>query len=385
MTKKCSCKAGKTDPKCSACGAKSDVNLDSFHKLNPEAAPKMKTAEHLKISAQASLGQRFMSGAGNALLPAAMVAAPAALLAGATADRGEGVGDTLRTALGTGALALGAGTAHNMLMQKQKGPSPLAHAYQRGMGSTIRTVANQGRENMGLPTVKMPRPPKVASVDSFKIANPYEDPHHAYGQYDREPRDDGTSALNKALLLGAGTLGAAGLHSSLMNARGKILGGGLINAYQKGLGGGIRTTANKLRGHVGMEPVAQPPPAIIGHMQDNAAAAKAYVEDLLENADKHIAAATALGGTAMAANKFHAERMRGTSPASKAYQRFVGEPGEKLVNKGFSGLGRAADWVVKKTAPKQTPAAEAAPPGEAKAASMIYEAGVDAALATYAL
>jgi hypothetical protein len=357
-----------------------------------------KTTELFKIAAGPGLGllggmdpatkQRLMSGLQNSVLPAAAVALPSAVIAGATADRGEGVGDALRTGLGTGAMMLGGGLAHNMMMG---GKSPLSHSYQRGIGSDIRNIANKGREAMGTPTVKMPRPPKVASVESFKIANPYEDPYAAYGQYGREPRDEGTSALNKALLLGAGTLGAAGLHSSLMNARGKIMGGGLINAYQKGLGGGIRTTANTLRGHVGMDPVAQPPPAIIGHAQDAAAAAKAHVQEAMANAKDYAKPAMAVAGAAATAKGTHDKFMAGKGRGSQAYQRFVGKPLESAANKAVEGAGRAADWVVRKTAPKKKePPAEkttTTPPKseDTKVGSMIYDAGVAAALATDAL
>jgi len=284
MTKKCTCKNGETDPKCPAC-SKGKINLDSFHKLNPEAKPRK--------------------------------------------DHGP--------------------------MSKEK----------------------------------------TAKVEQFKIANPY-GPDPYYGQYGHDHRDEPSSGLNTALMLGAGTLGAAGLHSSLMNARGKIRGGGLINAYQKGIGGGIRRSANTLRGHLDMAPVAQPPHPILGHAMDAVEAAKARAGEFATDAAKYTTPVMAAGGTAMTAKALHDKWMAAPGKGGDMYRRFVGNPVAAAGGRVADSAGRAADWAARKMAPKPkaaTPEAETyvnvkkqpKPPDETKVGSMIYQAGSEAALAAYAL
>lgn len=415
MTKQCTCKDGKKDPKCPSCAK--DINLDSFHKLNPEAKPHHKTAERFKLAARPGLGliggmdpatkERLMGHLQGALIPAAATAIPAAMLAGATADKGEGLGDAAKAGLMAGGSMLAANTAHNMMMT---GKSPLSHSYQRGIGSDFRNIANKGRELMGAEPVKMPRPPpaKVASADHFKLG--YHDPYGRplppeaayYGQYGQDPNDQGLSGFDKALLLGGGTALAGGLHHTLMGARGNIRGDGLINAYQKGIGGKIREGGNVLRGAVGMEPVAQPPHPIVGHAQDLVQGAVEGAKNLYTQGKKIAPAVAGVVGTAATGKAIHDKLMKEQTNAGELYRR-VGTPLESAANKAVDVGQRAAGWVAKKTAPKPkaeapiseemkkkvapkiTKAADRPKPvtPTVKKSSLIYQAGADAALATY--
>ncbi len=239
-------------------------------------------------------------------------------------------------------------------------------------------------------------------ADRFKIANPYEH----YGQYGHDRRDD-DSGSNTALMLGAGALGAGALHHGLMNTRGKLLGGGLINAYQNGVGGQIRGTANKLRGAVGMAPVAQPDAPIVG-------LAKEMVNKVPKSVDEIKAAVKPVmqvGGVAKALHGLHNQAMSSEAPGMNAYRAVIGQPLEKGVAAAKKGVGQAADWAVKKTAPKPRPEVTPSEPtpsvspdlqekmrqSESKAkaqprvrrtikkSSVVYEAGSEAAFATYAL
>jgi hypothetical protein len=171
MTKECTCKNGKKNPKCSAC-AEGDVNLDSFHRLNPEADPRKKTAEQFKIAAKAKAPapkpvglwgsmdpktKERVLGAGKAALTSAVVpGAVAALGAGLTADPGQGWEDAAKAGLVAGTVGGLAGAGHHMGMT---GKSELAHSYQRGIGGDIRNMGNWGREQMGQPLLKHPNTP----------------------------------------------------------------------------------------------------------------------------------------------------------------------------------------------------------------------------------
>ena len=239
-------------------------------------------------------------------------------------------------------------------------------------------------------------------TDRFKIANPYEN----YGQYGHDRRDD-DSGVNTGLLMGAGALGAAGLHHGLMNSRGKLLGGGFVNAYQNGIGGQIRGTANNIRGAVGVAPVAPPDAPIVG-------LAKELVNKVPRTADDLKAAVKPVmqvGGALGAAHQLHNQAMSSEVPGAAAYRHFIGNPAEKGVAAAKKGVGQAADWVAKKTAPKPRPNVAPSEPatsvspdlqekvrkGEAKTnaqprvrrtikkSSVIYEAGSEAAFAAYDL
>jgi len=160
MAKKCTCSDNKKDPRCPVC-SKSDVNLDSFHRLNPEAKPK--TAEHFKLAAPGLWGglqqgtkSRIMDAGKAALTSAVVPAAGAALAAGLSADPGQGWGDAARAGLVGGALGGAAGAAHHMGMT---GSSDAAHSYQRGVGGDIRNMGNWGREQMGADLLAHPNTP----------------------------------------------------------------------------------------------------------------------------------------------------------------------------------------------------------------------------------
>lgn len=243
-------------------------------------------------------------------------------------------------------------------------------------------------------------------ADRFKIANPYEH----YGQYGHDHRED-DSGTNTALMLGAGALGAGALHHGLMNTRGKLLGGGFVNAYQNGVGGQIRGAANKLRGAVGMDPVAQPDAPIVG-------LAKEMVNKVPKNVEEIKAAVKPVmqvGGAVKALHGLHNQAMSSEAPGMNAYRAVIGQPLEKGVAAAKKGVGQAADWAVKKTAPKPRPEVTPSEPtpsvspdlqekmrqSESKAklkaqvqprirrtikkSSVIYEAGSEAAFATYDL
>jgi hypothetical protein len=160
MMKKCTCKNGKTDPKCPAC-SKGDVNLDSFHKLNPEAKPK--TAGQFKLAAPGlwgGLSAATKSGimdAGKAGLKSAVIpGAVAALGAGLAANPGEGLADAAKAGLAGGVIGATAGAGHHLGMT---GKSDLAHSYQRGVGGDIRNTGNWGREQLNRPLLAHPNTP----------------------------------------------------------------------------------------------------------------------------------------------------------------------------------------------------------------------------------
>ncbi len=250
MTKECTCSKGKKNPSCPSCSKKTDF-LRDFHQLNPEAKPAEKTAApapgFFSQMLTPKVKQRLATGATNALVPAAAVALPAALAAGATADKGEGVGDALKAGLVAGGGTLAAGLGHHMMMT---GKSPLAKSYQQGIGTDFRNLANKGRAAVGLPTVGLPK----AAADNTKTANPaVEGPYSHYGQYGLEPKEDRDSGLNTALALGGTALGAGLLHHGLMGSTGRFAQG-----YQNNLGRAIRDAANKARSRVGLDTVAQP-------------------------------------------------------------------------------------------------------------------------------
>ena len=138
---KCTCKGGKTTPGCPVC-SKKDINLDSFHKLNPEATPK--TAEQFKIAlalphnlAQRA-GQIGMAGLRSAL-PGAMVGAA---VGGLTADEGQGLSGALSGAAKGGLVTGGIGAAHHGMMTGVSNP---AQGYQK-MWATPKEKFNAGTE-----------------------------------------------------------------------------------------------------------------------------------------------------------------------------------------------------------------------------------------------
>ena len=270
---------------------------------------------------------------------------------------------------------------------------------------------------------KMPRRlAKVASVEQFKLA--YGDPHgypDQYGQYGHDHQDDGSGALNTALMLGGGAALAGGLHHGLMNTRGNILGGGLVNAYQKGIGGSIRGMANDARQGMGVAPVAMPPHPLVGHAQD-------LLQMLYDNKKKVMGGigTAALGG--VKAWDFHNNQMGADTNAGKMY-RSVAEPVMAGAGKAVAAGQNAAKWVGEKAKPviakgraavdklkgppKAAPEPSVSPETQEKVrsaegphttvrkqpkpaatpkaavtefkkkSSMIYQGGADAALATY--
>lgn len=419
MTKQCTCKNGKKDSKCPSCSK--DINLDSFHKLNPDAKPHRKTAGQFKIAFPWSKPPLSVVGGmhpktkalllkslQNAVVPGLAVGLPAALIAAVNADKGDTADAALKAGLGMGGLAAGASVGHNMLMGAK---SPLSSAY-KPMGSKINDLAER------------------SGLDRFKIA--YHDPYGrplppeaaSYGQYGQDPNDQGLSAFDKALLLGGGTAVAGGLHHAMMNARGNILGGGAINAYQKGIGGSIRGGANKLREMAGMEQVAPPPHPIIGHAQDLARGAVEGAKGLYRAGKVVVPAAMAAGGIGLTANAYHEKMMKDPTRGGEIYRNTVGPTLAGAKEKAVDVGHRAMDWVADKTAPKIKGPEGArstkdfkrimgvqggAPPTKSpeevagrikpkinkpnservyqgprvKKSSLIYQAGADAALATY--
>jgi len=326
--------------------------------------------------------QRAVSSVQNAILPAAAVAIPTALLSAAGHSMSDDTADTLKNvALASGGM-LAMHAAHGMLMGDKK--TPIAQAYQRGIGSDIRHIANQGRKQMGMNQIKMPRPPaaKVASVAQFKLA--YGDPYgrmppgaEYYGQYGHDNRDDGSSALNTALMLGGGAALAGGLHHTLMNTRGKLMGGGLVNAYQKGVGGSIRGAANDLRQGMGVDPVAMPPHPVVGHAQDLA-------KLLYDNKKKILGG---LGTAAVLGTKAvegHKNLMGADTNAGQMY-RGVAEPvmagAGKVVEKGKQVAGQVGG-AAKKVVEKGRKAVEWAKgsPGEPSAPEPSVSPGVEGKL-----
>lgn len=395
MKEKCICKGGKTNNKCPMHGSK--VNLDSFHKLNPEARPK--TAAQFKIA----MDPRLAAGLGLArqsLVPAAAMALPAAALAGATADKGEGVGDAVKGGLMAGAGTLGAAMGHNYLMGANKG-------YRSGVGGQIQDVVNKGRQFVG---GKLGIPKMAADKFKIKLAAP--DPAY-YGQYGQDD-DSGTSGINKALLLGGGAALAGGAHHMAMNSRSD-----LARKYQTSLGGGIRDAANSARERFGIPTVAQPPHPIIGKIQDAMGGIGENLGRGVETAKKVAPVAMEGAGAAMGAKALHDKYMQEGSNGSEMYKNLLGRhletAGSKLKDMG----GQAASWIAKKTAPapaaptggpmpsaEQTfhpsslneaamvhPSISGAKPGLGaslrsklpfmKRGSMIYDAGAEAAYAAY--
>ena len=363
------------------------------------------TTERFKISTGSSpLGwianmdpatkARLIESAKGALIPGLAVGGAGALLAGATADEGEGLGDAVSTGLKAGAGTIAAGIADSMLMG---GKTPLSHRYQRGIGSDFRNIANKGREAMGLPTVNMPNPPKVASADKFKIAD-YADPygrlpsHGHYGQYGEDDPNRGTSMLNTALLLGAGGLGAAGLQHYLMNAYGPN-----ARAYQLGLGKSVRDVGNKIRGGLGVPAVAQPAHPAIRRVQD----AMTYAKEMASAAPGMInelsKPAAAIAGAGAMGYGLHQKGMEGygnpevaKSPAQELYQATLGgalRKGGDVALRGASSGAKAvasASKKVKGVAERGAQFFKKKAPTTAKAA-MLYEAGQDAACDLYAV
>jgi hypothetical protein len=345
MTKKCTCEDGKKDPKCPSCSK--DINLDSFHKLNPEAKPHRKTAEQFKIAMPWSkpplnvIGgmhpktkDLLLKSLQNAVVPGIAAGIPAALIAGINADKGDTADAALKAGLGFGGLAAAGSVGHNMLMGTK---SPLSSAY-KPMGKKINDVA----ERTGLDRLKI----------SFH--DPYGRPPEAayYGQYGQDPNDQGLSGFDKALLLGGGTALAGGLHHTLMNARGNLMGGGAVNAYQKGIGGSIRGGANKLREMAGMEQVAQPPHPIVGHMQDMAHGAVEGAKGMYAAGKAVAPAALGLAGAGVTANAYHEKLMNDPTNAGEIYRNTVGPTIAKAKENVVNAGGRAMNWVADATGPK---------------------------------
>ncbi len=170
MMKKCTCKNGKTDPKCPAC-SKKDINLDSFHKLNPEAKPK--TAEQFKLAAPGLWGglaagtkSRILEAGKAGLKSAVVPGTVAALGAGLAAEPGQGMADAARAGLAAGTLGAAAGAGHHLGMT---GTGALAQKYQQTVGGDIRNMGNWGREQLGNPALPHPGgvAPKVARFYEF--------------------------------------------------------------------------------------------------------------------------------------------------------------------------------------------------------------------------
>jgi len=347
MTKQCACKHEKKDSKCPACSK--NVNLDSFHRLNPEAKPSGKTAEQFKLAFPWSkpplsvLGGMnpktkalLLKSLQNAAVPALAVGLPSALIAGINADKGDTASSALTAGLGMGGLAAGAHVGHNMLMGTK---SPLSKAY-KPMGSKINDLASAA----GLDRFK------IAYVDAYGRPLPPEAAY--YGQYGQDPNDKGLSAFDKALLLGGGTALAGGLHHTLMNTRGNIRGTGLVNAYQKGIGGSIRGGANQLREMAGMEQVAQPDHPLLGHAKDLASGAVEGAKGLYGAGKAMAPAAMGLAGAGLTANAFHEKMMKEQTRGGEIYRNTVGPTIAGAKEKVVGAGERAMDWVADKTAPK---------------------------------
>lgn len=128
MKTKCICKDGKTDPNCPACNS-GKINLDSFHKLNPEADPHKKMAAQFKLAFPSNIlgkaagglqtGMGALKSGWAGLSPemrgnltqmgkaAVVPAAAGALAGGLTADPGQGMEGALKGGLMGGALGAG--------------------------------------------------------------------------------------------------------------------------------------------------------------------------------------------------------------------------------------------------------------------------------------
>ena len=160
MMKKCCCKDGKMDSSCPV-HKEEKINLDSFHKLNPEAKPK--TAEQFKLAApglwgglSAATKSRVLEAGKAGLKSAVIPGAVAALGAGLTADPGQGMADAAKAGLAAGTLGAAAGAGHHLGMT---GTTDLAHSYQRGVGGDIRNMGNWGREQLNQPLLAHPNTP----------------------------------------------------------------------------------------------------------------------------------------------------------------------------------------------------------------------------------
>jgi hypothetical protein len=112
------------------------INLDSFHKLNPEAKPK--TAEQFKLAFVVSPGWTQAMNVGKAGLRSA---APGALVGGAlgylSAPEGHGMEGLGRGALTGGLLAGAGGATHHGLMT---GAGDLSKAYQTNVGKPLQAA-----------------------------------------------------------------------------------------------------------------------------------------------------------------------------------------------------------------------------------------------------
>lgn len=104
-------------------------------------------------------------------------------------------------------------------------------------------------------------------LDSHHKLNPGSEPVKkamqkvAYGRYGEDHDDHSIMPdLTTLALLGGGSALA---HSALMNSRGQF-----ARAYQNNLGNAIREQANKVRGSMGMSPVAMPPGRLRGSLMD---------------------------------------------------------------------------------------------------------------------
>jgi len=140
MTKECTCKNGKKNPKCPSC-SKGDVNLDSFHKLNPEAKPK--TAEQFKLSFAMGPGMtRAMQIGGAGLKGALPGALTGAALGFMSAPEGQGAAGAARGAAYGGLAAGGAAAAHHGMMT---GASGMAQDYRDTVGDLQKGKALQAR------------------------------------------------------------------------------------------------------------------------------------------------------------------------------------------------------------------------------------------------
>lgn len=175
MTKKCTCKGGKKDPKCPACGG-SDINLDSFHKLNPGAKPK--TASQFKISTlhPALGGPGHMGSVGGMGMAALRSGLPAALagglVAGMSAPDGHGMEAAAKGALGAGVAGAGAGALHHGLMTGTSDLSQDFRALRAGFNRDTNAGFAQQRRNNAAEAAALQPPP--AATEAPKAAMFYE-------------------------------------------------------------------------------------------------------------------------------------------------------------------------------------------------------------------
>jgi len=141
MMKKCCCKDGKMDSSCPVHKGEK-VNLDSFHKLNPEAKPK--TAEQFKIAfalphnLARRAGHIGMAGLKSSLPGAAI----GAVVGGLSADEGQGLSGALSGAAKGGLVTGGIGAAHHGMMTGVSNP---AQGYQK-MWASPKEKLNAGTE-----------------------------------------------------------------------------------------------------------------------------------------------------------------------------------------------------------------------------------------------